>query len=64
MIEVATENIMVFSFKFWKNEYSEKDVMRYLEYFYKFFLNSPYDITIKVFTKEKYYFVLFKMLKN
>ena len=64
MIEFALDNIMLFSFKFWKNEYSEKDVMRYLEHSYKFFENSPYDVTIEVFTKEEYYYVLLKMLKK
>ena len=64
MIEFCTDSIILLSFKFWKNDYSEEDVIKYLNYAERFFKNSPYDITIKVFTKHNYYYVLFKMLKK
>lgn len=64
MIEFCNDSIMLLSFNFWKKHYSEEDIIKCFNRLERFFKNSPYDITIKVFTKKNYYHVLFKMLKR
>lgn len=64
MIEFCNDSTIILSFNFFKYLYSEEDVIKYLNLLERFFKNSPYDITIKVFTKKNYYYVIFKMKKR
>lgn len=64
MIEFCNDSVILLSFNFWKKLYSEGDVIKYLNGLERFFKSSPYDITIKVFTKKDYYYVVFKMKKR